>query len=820
MTSTQRISTQRISTLPRLGLVDRVAYHLTYTLGLAKSEIDDRAILTALSHSVRDTLTDRILETQARAPRAKHVAYLSMEFLIGRSLRNNLINLAIVPEAAEVCTAHGRSLEQLLNADEDAALGNGGLGRLAACFLDSLATLDLPAVGYGLLYEHGLFRQEIHGDRQFERPDRWSATESPWLRARSHEEIHIPLYGRISHEHTEEGHYNPVWLEWKVLVGVPYDLPIAGYGGHTVNVLRLFQARAAGEFDMGKFNHGDYLRAVEERVHAETVSKVLYPNDHSAAGRELRLIQEYFLSACAVRDVVRSCEKAHGDVRSLGQAWAIQLNDTHPALAVAELMRILIDEYALAWDEAWTITTSVCAYTNHTLMPEALERWSMGLLEYVLPRHAQIICEINHRFLQEVEARWPGDDQRKTRMSIIEEGDDKKVRMAHLAIVGGHAVNGVAAMHSDLVKRDLVPDFYQMWPERFQNKTNGVTPRRWLLACNPELATLLDRSVVGDWAKDLDRLSQIERFADDRAFQIDFESVKIENKRKLAEVIHRQLGIVVDPTAMFDVHIKRMHEYKRQLLNALDLLITYDRIVHGGLELPAPRVCVFAGKAAPGYEAAKRVIHFINCMARRINDDPRVRGQLKIAFLPDYRVSLAEVIVPAADLSEQISTAGTEASGTGNMKMAINGAVTIGTLDGANVEIHGCVGDDNIFLCGLTAPEIERWRAGGYRPSALMASNDYVRRAMELLTSEQVLPGASDLLHGIAERLHQTGDPYFVLADLESYGDARARANAAFTDRVRWNRMAIINTSRTGWFSSDRTIREYAADIWGAVPTR
>ncbi len=809
-------------TQPKLeaGLAARLSHHLTYTLALSTEEVDARAILIALSHAVRDTLTERIIDTHGRARAAKHVAYLSMEFLVGRSLRNNLINLGLLAEANDACAIHGRSLDDLLDLDEDAALGNGGLGRLAACFLDSLATLDLPAVGYGLLYEHGLFRQELHGNQQFERPDHWAAAGSPWLRARGHAEVHVPVYGRVSHEHTEDGQYNPVWLDWKVLVGVPFDLPVAGYGGGTVNVLRLFQARAAGDFDMGRFNHGDYLRAVEERVAAETVSKVLYPNDHTDAGRELRLVQEYFLSACAVRDVVRSCLEAHGDVRSLERAWAIQLNDTHPALAVAELMRVLIDEHALPWEEAWRITVAVCAYTNHTLMPEALERWSLALLEHVLPRHTQIILEINRRFLDEVAARWPGDGDRRRRMSLIEEGADKMVRMAHLAIVGGHAINGVAAMHSELVKRELVPDFFELWPERFQNKTNGVTPRRWLLAANPGLAALLDRHVSGDWARELERCTQLERLADDAGLQSEVEKVKLGNKRRLAALIERQLGLAVDPAAMFDVHIKRLHEYKRQLLNALEILVTYDRIVNDGLSLPVPRVCVFAGKAAPGYDAAKRIIHFINALAEAINGDPRVGGQLKVAFLPDYRVSLAEVIAPAADLSEQISTAGTEASGTGNMKMAINGAVTIGTLDGANVEIHERVGDDNIFLCGLTAAEIERWRREGYRPLALAATSDAVRRAVSLLRDGALAARDRWVAASVLERLVTTGDPYFVLADLESYGEARARATRTFADRTQWNRMSIINTSRTGWFSSDRTIRQYAAEIWGLSPVR
>lgn len=800
------------------GLTERLSFHLAYTLGLTREEIDGQAVLTALAHAVRDRLTERAQATHRRVRQAKHVAYLSMEFLVGRSLRNNLINLGLERQAEEACASAGYELSALLDLDEDAALGNGGLGRLAACFLDSMATLDLPAVGYGLLYEHGLFRQELHGGRQFERPDHWAAAASPWLRARTQAEIQVPVYGRVIHEQTPDGQYNPIWLDWKIIVGVPYDLPIAGYGGNTVNALRLFQARAAGDFDMGRFNHGDYLRAVEERVAAETVSKVLYPNDHSAAGRELRLVQEYFLCACAVRDVVRACEEAHGDVRALGTSWAIQLNDTHPALAVAELMRLLVDEYALGWEEAWQLTVSVCAYTNHTLMPEALEKWSLGLLEYVLPRHAQLILEINHRFLQEVEARWPGDASRKQRMSLIEEGSDKQVRMAHLAIIGGHAVNGVAAMHSELVKRELVPDFYELWPERFQNKTNGVTPRRWLLASNPALAALLDRHIAGDWPRQLERVGQLEQLADDVGLQVEHERVKRENKQRLAGVISRQLGITVDDGAMFDVHIKRIHEYKRQLLNALELLVTFDRIVSDGLVLPAPRVCVFAGKAAPGYEAAKRIIEFINALASAISHHPRAREQLQIAYLPDYRVSLAEVIAPAADLSEQISTAGTEASGTGNMKMAISGAVTIGTLDGANVEIHERVGDDNIFLCGLTAPEIDAWKRRGYRPLELSHGSDAVRRAIELLRDGRRLGNKAEVARAVLERLVNTQDPYFVLADLESYGEARNRAGAAFLDRARWNRMSIINTARTGWFSSDRTIQEYARDIWGVTP--
>jgi len=792
----------------------RISHHLRYTLGVDADHATSVELLRATSLAVREELVDQMIDTRARQRGARSIAYVSMEFLIGRSFVNNLISLGLYDEVKAALASLGASIDTIASIEDDAALGNGGLGRLAACFLDSLATLDLPAVGYGLNYEYGLFRQEIHQGEQHERPDGWGREHSPWLIDRPDDAVMVPLYGRVVPTVDAEGHYNPQWLDWRLLVGVPHDLPIAGHGGRTVNALRLFSARSAGDLDMAQFNAGEYMRAVEDAVRSETVSKVLYPNDGIAQGRELRLVQEYFLSACAVRDVVKRYLAEHGKIEALAESAAFQLNDTHPALIVAELMRLLIDERALPWDDAWTLTQAVTAYTNHTLMPEALERWPVPLLAHVIPRHLEIIFEINRRFLETVAARWPGDDARAARMSIIEESDPKQVRMAHLAIVGSHSVNGVAAMHSELVKHELVPDFHALWPERFNNKTNGVTPRRWLHTANPRLAGLLDDVVGPGWVRDLDKVRAIEPLADDAGFRQSFDRIKRANKERLAATIHDLTGWRVDPAAMFDVHIKRIHEYKRQLLNALDLIRVYQGIVDGVITLPAPRVCIFAGKAAPGYYIAKRIIHLINAIAETVNRDPRVGDQLKVVFLPDYRVSLAEVIIPAADLSEQISTAGTEASGTGNMKMAINGAVTIGTLDGANVEIRDAVGDDAIFMCGLTIDEVRAHHRHGYDPRGIVDRDAALQRVLGALDSGVLTPRSQGAFHPIRERLFGCNDEYFVFADFASYGQARDRAGAAYADRERWLRMAIRNTARTGPFSSDRTIREYASEIW------
>ncbi|GIX47350.1 MAG: hypothetical protein KatS3mg131_1561 [Candidatus Tectimicrobiota bacterium] len=718
----------------RQALREAIAYHLRYSLGKTWERCSPRERWLAVSLAVRHWVIDAMLATEARYREAdaKRLYYLSMEFLVGRSLGTNLFNLGIVELCREVLAEQGVVLEELWEEERDAALGNGGLGRLAACFLDSLATLGMPGYGYGINYEYGLFRQVIEHGYQREQPDQWRTLGSPWLLPRPEEALVIPLYGRLTRRPGGGKGATVQWVDYDTVIGVPYDLPIVGYGGHTVNVLRLFTAKASHEFDMQVFNRGDYLRAVERKVASELISKVLYPSDAVDAGRELRLLQEYFLVACALRDLVRRYRQNHDSFAAFASKVAVQLNDTHPALAVAELMRLLVDDHGLPWAQAWELTQATLAYTNHTLLPEALEQWPVPLLEAVLPRHLQIIYDINHDFLQQVRARWPGDVERLRRMSIIEEGDPKQVRMAHLAIVGSHAVNGVSALHSRLIQTRLVPDFYQLWPERFTNKTNGITQRRWLLQANPRLARLLSDTIGDAWITDLERLRALEPYADDAAFQAAFRAIKRENKERLARVIRDTTGLVVDPASLFDVHIKRIHEYKRQLLNVLHIIHLYLALVEDGEVPPVPRTFIFAGKAAPGYWAAKQIIKLIHNVGQVVNGDPRVRGRLKVVFIPDYRVSLAEKIIPAAEVSEQISTAGTEASGTGNMKLALNGALTVGTLDGANIEIREEVGEENIFIFGHTAEEIARLRQqGAYDPRAYCQRYPQVQRVME-----------------------------------------------------------------------------------------
>ena len=799
------------------GFQRALHHHLRYSLGKHPEalSVHDRYLGTALA--VRDWLVDRMLETDARydAVDAKRVYYLSLEFLMGRSLGNNLVNLGILELGRGLLQDLGADLEEVRDAEHDAALGNGGLGRLAACFLDSLATLGMPGYGYGINYEFGLFRQEISGGYQREKPDNWFAEHCPWLLERPDEACQIPVYGRVEHGADRRGHYNPQWMDWQLIVGVPHDMPVVGYGGRTVNVLRLYSARASDDFDMEIFNAGDYLRAVEQKMTSETISKVLYPSDAVPAGRELRLLQEYFFVACAIKDIVRRYQRRHSTFDAFASKVAIQMNDTHPALAVAELMRTLVDEHDVPWDTAWEITRATCGYTNHTLLPEALERWPVPLFARVLPRHLQIIYEINRRFLDQVVARWPGDDHRLQRMSLIEEGGEQQVRMAHLAIVGSHSVNGVSALHSELVTTTLVPDFFQLWPERFNNKTNGVTQRRWVLKANPGLAALLTEAVGDGWVTDLDRLRGIEPLADDAGFQQRFLAVKRANKERLAGVILDGCRVVVDPDALFDVQAKRIHEYKRQLLAAMGVIDTYLGLVDDGIDPVAPRTYVFAGKAAPGYWAAKQIIKLINNLAQVINADPRARGRIRVAFVPDYRVSLAERIVPAADLSEQISTAGKEASGTGNMKFAMNGALTIGTLDGANIEIRDAVGGENIFIFGLQAAEVAALqRSGAYRPRDVYDRDPRVRRVIDSLASDRFCPREPGLFQWLADTL-LGHDEYFHLADLGSYLDTQERVGQEFVEPVTWARKAILNVARTGTFSSDRTIREYADTIWG-----
>ncbi len=802
----------------RKSLVESIEYHLQYTVAKPREEATREDILHALAHSVRTLLIDGLFKTekQVRERGARRLVYLSAEFLIGQSLRNNLFNLGLLQEAEQATQAFGFDLSEIVDAETDAPLGNGGLGRLAACFMESLATLGMPAYGFGINYQFGLFKQEIDNGYQKERPDQWLSENSPWLIQRSGESCAIPLYGRIEGGQDKGGHYNPMWVDWQVIVGVPHDVPVAGYGGNTVNYLRLYSARASDEFDMQIFNEGDYVRAVEGKIAMETVSKVLYPSDTAAAGKELRLIQEYFMVSCALRDTVRQfCKDRPGTgMEHLHEYVAFQMNDTHPALVVAELMRILVDEFALSWETAWAVTTAACGYTNHTLLPEALEKWPVSLFERVLPRHLQIVFEINQRFLAEVQAKFPGDSDRIGRMSLISETGGREVQMAHLAIVGSHSVNGVAALHSELVKTHLVPDFYDLWPERFNNKTNGVTHRRWLASCNPGLGQLIHKTVGEGWITNLRAVRGLEVHAQEKAFQRDFLRIKQRNKEQLAHLIHSTERITVDPHSLFDIQVKRMHEYKRQLLNAMHVMHSYLRLVDSGHKPPVSRTHIFAGKAAPGYWMAKLIIKLINNIAEVVNNDPRTEGLMKVVFMRDYRVSLAEKIIPAADLSEQISTAGMEASGTGNMKFAMNGALTIGTLDGANVEILEEVGDENIYIFGLKTEEIAAQRST-YNPWTFYHSSPSVRRVVDALASNRFCADEPGLFQPIVASLLDRGDFYFNLADFDSYLAAQERVSCDFHNSSLWAEKAILNVARSGKFTSDRTVAEYAREIWG-----
>ena len=775
----------------------------------------------AVSLTVRGRILERAYEARRSGEyqNVKRAYYLSLEYLMGRLLVNNLVNLQILDSCRTALAEMGQDLENIVEEGPDLGLGNGGLGRLAACFMDSLATLDLPAVGYGINYEFGLFRQKFIDGQQAESPDEWRRFGSPWEICRPEYAVEIPLYGHVEMQFDEFGNGRPVWTGTRSILGVPWDIPAVGYGGNSVNYLRLWESKASRDFDLDVFNRGGYVEAVREKSLSESVSKVLYPNDSTEAGKELRLVQQYFFVTCSLRDIVRRHLAAGNSWESLPDRAAIQLNDTHPAIAVAELMRLLVDDENLAWDDAWSICQKTFAYTNHTLLPEALEKWSVPLFEKVLPRHLQIIYEINRRFLEDhVAKQWPGDIGKLAEMSIIQEGAPKMIRMAYLSVVGSHTTNGVAALHTDLLKRYLFKSFYELFPGRFQNKTNGITPRRWLKACNEGLSALIDRSIGSDWPADLDRLRGLEAFADDPRFQTEFMAVKHRNKERLAGLIQERCGITVDPTALFDVQIKRLHEYKRQHLNLLNILTQYRRLLQNpGLDM-VPRVYVFGAKAAPGYQLAKQIIHAINAVGNVINHDERIGGKIKVAFIPNYGVSAAEVIIPAADLSEQISTAGKEASGTGNMKLALNGALTIGTLDGANVEIGEEVGDENIFIFGLTVEEVEALWANGYNPYDLYWADPELKEVIDWLTSTTFAPkGSFDMIRG---SLLDGGDPYLCLADYRAYVETQGKVDEAYRDPARWARMAILNTARVGKFSSDRTIREYAEQIWGLSPVR
>ncbi|HUY25806.1 MAG TPA: glycogen/starch/alpha-glucan phosphorylase [Candidatus Binataceae bacterium] len=797
-----------------------IEHHIRFTLAKRRIELTKHDWYRATALVVRDMLIEKMLATSRRFEqrRSKRLYYLSLEFLIGRSLESTLFSLGIIENCRDFLAENGIDLQILLDEEPDAALGNGGLGRLAACYLDSLATLDMPGYAYGINYEYGLFRQEIRGGYQIERPDAWQRETSPWLVARPEELCRIPVYGRIEDHLDRNGEYAPEWMDQRIIVGVPSDLPIAGFGGRTVNFVRLYSAHTSDEFDMQIFNAGDYLKAVEQKMLSETISKVLYPSDAVAAGRELRLLQEYFFVACAVRDIMRGFLRRGEDFLDFPAQVAIQLNDTHPALTIAELMRAFIDDYDLPWNVAWEITRGAVAYTNHTLMPEALERWPADLLGRVVPRHLQIIHEINRRFLATAAELWPDDPERLKRVSIVEEGHERKIRMAHLAIIGSHSVNGVSELHSELLRTRLVPDFFQMWPERFGNKTNGVTQRRWLLMANPGLASLLDNSIGSGWVTDLEQLGRVEEFAADAQFLRNFSAIKRANKERLARIVNRVAGVDFDPAAIFDIQAKRIHEYKRQLLMALGIVHQYLRVVDDGEELAAPRAYVLAGKAAPGYWAAKMIIKLICSLGDVINNDPKARGLIKVAFLPDYRVSLAEKIIPAADVSEQISTAGREASGTGNMKFALNGALTIGTLDGANIEIREAVGLENMFIFGLTAEQIESLTAANeYRARDYYESDPRLKRVLDEIASDRFCPGEPGLFRWVRDSL-LSRDEYFLLADFASYIDTQSEISDQYQQPELWNRKAVLNLARIGKFSSDRAVTEYARDIWHIEP--
>jgi starch phosphorylase len=774
----------------------------------------------ALAFTVRDRMLERwatTVETYV-ARDVKTACYLSAEFLIGPQLGNNLLNLGIEGATREAMRALGQDLDALLELEEEPGLGNGGLGRLAACYLDSLATLEVPAIGYGIRYEFGIFDQEIRGGEQVEVTDKWLQKGNPWEIVRPELSFQVALGGHTEASTDAEGRYRVRWIPGSSVRGVACDTPVLGYRVDTCNTLRLWKSEAIESFDFAEFNVGDYYGAVHEKVASETLSKVLYPNDEPEAGKRLRLAQQYFFVSCSLQDLLRLLDAKGKPLASLPEEFAVQLNDTHPSIAVAELMRLLVDERLLPWDVAWDLTRRTLAYTNHTLLPEALETWGLPLMRGLLPRPLEIIFEINQRFLDEVRRRYPGDEARVARMSLIDEAGEKRVRMAHLATVGTHAVNGVAALHSTLLRQTVLRDFAALWPERFHNVTNGVTPRRFVALANPALAELLTEAVGEGWVSDPSRLSALEPRAGDAAFGERWRRVKRIAKEALARRIRERCGVAVDPGALFDVQVKRIHEYKRQHLNALHVITLYLRLRRSpGLEV-APRCVVFGGKAAPGYHLAKLVIRLVNGVAEVVNGDPAVGGRLKVVFFPDFNVKNAQAIYPAADLSEQISTAGKEASGTGNMKFMMNGALTIGTLDGANVEIRDAVGAENFFLFGLAADGVERARPG-YRPADVVAASPELRAALDLVASGAFSRGDRQVFRPLVENLLHS-DPFLVLADYADYVACQERVSAAWLDPERWTRMSILNVARSGRFSSDRAIREYCEEIWKVAPAR
>jgi starch phosphorylase len=775
----------------------------------------------ALAYTVRDRMLGRWAATvEAYTARELRVAcYLSAEFLIGPQLGNNLVNLGIEANARAAMQALGQDLDTLLAIEEEPGLGNGGLGRLAACYLDSLATLQIPAIGYGIRYEFGIFKQEVRDGWQAEVTDKWLQRGNPWEFVRPDVSFYVSFGGHTKHETDGQGGFRVRWIPGHQVKGVACDMPMLGYRVNTCNALRLWKSEAVESFDLQDFNAGDYYQAVQEKVTSETLSKVLYPNDEPEAGKRLRLAQQYFFVSCSLQDMLRLLDRRREPVGRFAQMFTVQLNDTHPSIAVAELMRLLVDERLLPWEQAWDITQRTFAYTNHTLLPEALETWGLPLFRNLLPRLLEIIFEINSRFLDEVRQRYPGDEARIARMSLIDETGEKRVRMAHLATVGSRAINGVAALHSTLLRQTVLRDFAELWPKRFENVTNGVTPRRFMLLGNPGLAQLLDQTVGEGWVTDLTRLRTLEAHADDAAFQDRWRHVRRCNKADLAQRIRDVTGIVVDPGALFDIQVKRIHEYKRQHLNMLYVITLYQRLRRHPEHGVVPRCFIFGGKAAPGYRMAKLMIRLITGLAEVVNNDPAIDGRLKVVFFPNFNVKNARFIYPAADLSEQISTAGMEASGTGNMKFMMNGAITIGTLDGANVEICEEVGEENFFLFGLPADEVTRIKREGYRPENHVQGNAELREALELISSGYFSRGDREVFRPLVDNLRNF-DPFLVLADYAGYVACQERVSVAWQDPGRWTRMSILNTARSGKFSSDRAIGEYCERIWNISPVR
>ncbi len=818
LTANDALSPEQLHSLDTLA--EDIERHIVTTLGNEVIGRNKYRYFNGLAYSIRDRLIRGWLSTQKDYydGMVKRVYYLSMEFLPGRFLMNYLTSMRIENGCREVLERQGIVLEDLEEVEWDAGLGNGGLGRLASCYMDSMASLKIPGYGYGILYNYGIFYQNIVDGYQEESCDNWRRQGSPWEIVRREHLYEVKFYGRSEPYLDANGQQRYRWVDTENVMAMPCDILIPGYGGKHVTNMRLWAAQSSRELNLSIFNRGDYAGAMHDKVMTETITKVLYPNDKEEQGKELRLRQQYFLVAATFQDIMRRHKKQHNSLAGFADYVAVQLNDTHPSIAVAELMRLLLDVELLTWEQAWDICTRTFAYTNHTVLPEALETWPVDLIGRLLPRHLEIIYEINRRFLQEVAVRYPGDSDRLTRMSIIAEGGERRVRMAHLAIVGSHSVNGVAALHTEILKNDLFKDFHQFYPDKLKNITNGVTPRRWLLQANPALAGLITSVVGPDWVCDLDRLKALVPLAEDASFRQAFAGAKLENKKRLARYVLRKMGMGINPHSLFDCQFKRMHEYKRQLLNVLHAITLYNRIKEDPNGQFVPRTVLIGGKAAPGYYQAKLIIKLFNAVAEVVNNDADLRGLLRMLFLPNYCISQAEKVVPAADLSQQISTAGMEASGTGNMKFALNGALTIGTLDGANVEIRDEVGHENFFLFGLTAEEVGQLRATGYHPYAIYESDPELKRAIDQIASGQFSPNEPGLFAPIVDSLLRGGDYFMALADYRSYVDAQGRVEALFRDKEQWTRKAILNTARMARFSSDRAIMEYARTIWQVVP--